>query len=298
VGNRPEAEWVIDEELVRALVSSALPELAGLPLRPVPGGWDCDVWRIGHELAMRMPRRSAAVSLILHEQQVLPLVGPAIEAIGVRVPTPLFRGAPSVVFPRPWSLVPWIEGSSGIAVPRGERREWAPRLAHALVALHAPAPADHPRNPYRGVPLAERSEIVEKRLDAVTGIDPRLIARAAVTWRKGVEAPPWRGSPMWIHGDLHPGNLVADERGLRAIIDFGDVTAGDPACDLASAWLTFDARDRTEFAAAIGDRYVAADWTRARAWAVALSLALLSHSDDDPNYRELGAVALAAASTD
>lgn len=298
MGNRPGAEWVIDEPLVRNLVAAALPDLVGSPVRRVSAGWDCDVWRIGDDLALRLPRRGAASSLILHEQQVLPLVGPAIEATGVRVPAPLFRGEPSDVFPRPWSLVPWIEGFSGISIPREERSGWASELAHALLALHAPASAGHPRNPYRGVPLIERSDVVRTRLDQLTVLDPDLIAHAESAWRRGVDAPGWAGSPLWIHGDLHPGNLVADDAGLRAIIDFGDVTAGDPACDLASAWLIFDAAGRADFVAETGDRYGPADWTRARAWAVALSLALLSHSDDDAAYRELGVTSLVAASTD
>ncbi|TQJ31885.1 aminoglycoside phosphotransferase family protein [Microbacterium sp. SLBN-146] len=298
MADRPSAEWVIDELVVDRLVAEALPHLVALPRRRASAGWDCDVWRIGDDLALRMPRRSAAVSLVLHEQQVLPVVGPAIEASGVHVPTPLFLGEPSDAFPRPWSLVPWFDGSSGISVPREERRRWASDLANALLALHTPAPSQHPRNPFRGVPLAERSDVVRARLDHVVGVEPSLLARAALTWTRGVNAEPWGGTPLWIHGDLHPGNLVSDASGLRAIIDFGDVTAGDPACDLASAWLIFDEQGRADFIGALGDHYDPVDWTRARAWAVALSLAMISQSDDNPVYRELGLISLAEAATD
>ena len=105
-------------------------------------------------------------------------------------------------------------------------------------------------------------------------------------------APPWTGPPVWIHGDLHPGNLVARGSDLVAIIDFGDVTAGDPAYDLAVAWLAFDAAGRERFVAALRDRYDAATWTRAHGWAAAVTLMLLDHSDDNPEYAALGAEAL------
>src|SRR5690606_34725290 len=91
-----------------------------------------------------------------------------------------------------------------------------------------------------------------------------------------------------IHGDLHPGNLIARSERLTGIIDFGDVTAGDPAYDLAVAWRAFDAEGRAAFIAATGDRYDGTTWTRAHGWAVAVTLILLGQSDDNPEYLELG----------
>ena len=93
---------------------------------------------------------------------------------------------------------------------------------------------------------------------------------------------------MWIHGDLHPGNVVVDQNGLAALIDFGDVTAGDPAYDLASAWMLFDARGRAEFREATDDRYDPPTWIRARAWAAYVTLMLLTQSDDRPEYLSAG----------
>jgi aminoglycoside phosphotransferase (APT) family kinase protein len=115
---------------------------------------------------------------------------------------------------------------------------------------------------------------------------------AADVWTRGLSAAPWNGPPLWIHGDLHPANLVALGSRLVGIIDFGDVTAGDPAYDLAVAWLAFDRVGRAEFIAATGDRYDAATWVRAAGWATAVTLMLLNESDDNPAYAGLGAESL------
>jgi len=103
---------------------------------------------------------------------------------------------------------------------------------------------------------------------------------------------------VWIHGDMHPGNLVTHESALTGIIDFGDVTAGDPAYDLAIAWLAFDGPGRAQFIAASASRDDADIWIRARAWVAAVVLMLLGHSDDNPDYFALGQDAAAQVIAD
>ena len=304
VADKPPAEVAIDEPLVRRLlVGQAPPEMVALPLRRVADGWDCEIWRLGDEHAVRLPRRAAAAPLIVHEQRSLPLLAPAVEATGVRVPAPVVLGVPGDGFPWAWSVTPWFEGVRGIDVPRRERTGWATALADALAALHVIAPADHPINPVRGRPLVTRAAAFDERVNGLTA-SGRLDAAAASAltdvWLRGVAERPWDAPPVWVHGDLHPGNLVADGARLVAIIDFGDVTAGDPAYDLAVAWLAFDAAGRSAFIEATGDRHDRATWIRAHAWAASIAVVLLAHSDDNPDYARLGADAadevLAAAS--
>ena len=69
------------------------------------------MWRLGSELLVRLPRRDLAVPLVANEQRALPAIGPALAAIGIRTPVPLISGEPSELFPRPWSVVPWISGT-------------------------------------------------------------------------------------------------------------------------------------------------------------------------------------------
>ncbi|WP_309064474.1 phosphotransferase [Microbacterium sp.] len=286
MAHSPASEVVLDEATVRALLHRSAPDLADLPLRRAAAGWDNELWRLGADLAVRMPRREAAARLIAHEQQALPAIARALAAAGVRVPEPVLVGAPDGSYPWNWSIVPWLPGIPAIETPRAERTAWAAQLARALRHLHRPAPADAPPNPVRGVPLAQRDRAIRARLD---GIGPvRVVECLRAAWDAGLAAPA-ATERVWTHGDLHPGNLLVADGRLRAMIDFGDVTAGDPAYDIAGMWLAFDADGRHAFRTETGDRYDAATWTRARGWAAALAAILLHASDDLPTFRALGA---------
>ena len=104
-------------------------------------------------------------------------------------------------------------------------------------------------------------------------------------WLVGADAPPWPGPPVWMHGDPHPLNLLLDDAGaLAGVVDFGDLCSGDPASDLAVAWLGFDGAGRAVFRGVCEDLggYDPAIWERARAWAVGLASVFAAHSDDQP----------------
>jgi aminoglycoside phosphotransferase (APT) family kinase protein len=296
--DKPRAEIAIDDALVRALVSEQAAGLDGatVPIVHAADGWDCSVWRLGEQWAVRLPRRAIAAPLVLNEQRVLPEIAARIAPTGVRIPAPVVSGRPARGYPWAWSVVPWIDGARGIDIPRRDRTGWAAPLAAALGALHTPAPTDHPVNPFRGVPLAARSPAVEARLAELRArgaISDEQADDATSIWAEGLAVPPWTGRPVWIHGDLHPANLVAQQSRLAGIIDFGDVTAGDPAYDLAVAWLAFEAAGRRAFIASTRGAYDEPTWVRARAWASSVSLMLIAHSDDEPAYQALGREALA-----
>jgi aminoglycoside phosphotransferase (APT) family kinase protein len=288
MADTPAAEVDVTVGLVEGLVRDQHPDLADLPLRVVANGWDNVTLRLGEGLAVRVPRREAAADLVRHEQQWLPVLGPPL---GIGVPAPVRTGRPSDRYPWAWSIVPWFEGRAAIAVPVADRSAWATQLADVVARLHVPAPADAPRNPVRGVPLAERDTVVRSRI-AVAPVPDR--GAVAGLWEELCATPVWNGPALWLHGDLHPGNLVVDDDGLVAVIDFGDLTGGDPASDLATAWLTFDHVGRREFRARMTELRGTdgATWRRARGWALALATAFLAHSDDSPAMAGIGEHAL------
>jgi aminoglycoside phosphotransferase (APT) family kinase protein len=293
VPQRPPADIAITEALVRTLLAahahSGVRALAERPIVRAASGWDCEMWRLGDDLCARLPRRASAAALIEHEQSALPAIRARIAATGIRVPAPVAAGGPTDAFPWPWSVVPWIPGTTGLESARSARTPWAAQLAAVLSALHVVADDPWPANPYRGVPLAQRGDVTRARIRGLQDrglLSPGDASRLATVWWRGAGAPPWARRPVWIHGDLHPGNLIVRDERLRAVIDFGDVTAGDPAYDLAAAWIVFDARGRAAFMDAY--RADAATWTRAKGWAAAVGALLLEHGDGDAAHANLG----------
>jgi aminoglycoside phosphotransferase (APT) family kinase protein len=282
MADSPVAEHELDEKAIRTLLRTEAPELADLPLRFLTAGWDNAIWRLGDGLAVRVPRRAVAAQLIDNEHRALLEIAPRLASIGIRTPLPVVTGAPTESFPWPWSVTPWIDGRTALTSSRTDNSRWATDLAATLLTLHSPAPPDAPRNPVRGVPLLDRHEAMRARLEARPELDDLRIA-----WNLGLSASP-NAERVWIHGDLHPGNILVDNGRLIALIDFGDVTAGDPAYDLAASWMLFDAAGRERFRAATRGRYDEQTWIRARAWAAYISLVLLTQSDDRVDYLAVG----------
>ena len=290
----PAADIRVDPELVRSLLAEQHPDLTG-DLELVANGWDNVIYRLGDDLAVRVPRREVAAHLIAHEQRWLPTLAASLP---VPVPVPVRIGVPSALFRWHWSVVRWFEGIDGADVSASGRTQLAVPLARFVTALHRPAPTapngrvhpDVPFNPVRGVPLRSRDAAVRERLrELQTDYDTGLLAEL---WEESLAAPVWNGPPVWIHGDLHPGNLMLDERGaLAAVLDFGDLTAGDPATDLATAWLTFRPESRAVFRALVDDttHTDASTWLRARGWAICMGTSLATSSDDNLRMRSLGA---------
>lgn len=265
----PPADVAIDEQLVRALLVAQCPDLAALPLGPAAAGWDNDIWHLGDDLAVRLPRRKEAVPLLLHEQRWLPVLAPELP---LPVPVPVRRGVPSERFGRPWSVVPWIDGSPGDRTPPTRTLDAALSLGRFLRALHRPAPADAPGNPWRGVPLATRRDAFDRYLLSVPA-DPATTGALRQRWAEAVTAPAWAGPPTWIHGDLHPANTVVRMGTLAGVVDFGDCCAGDPATDLAAAWLLLP----LDVHPALWDAYGADDTAlrrRAAGWAALFAVLL------------------------
>ncbi|HEY5787956.1 MAG TPA: aminoglycoside phosphotransferase family protein [Microlunatus sp.] len=283
----PAAEIDISTDLVDQLVRAQHPDLAG-PLRRMTNGWDNVIFRLGDDLAVRLPRRAVAVTLIEHEQRWLPVLAPRLP---IPTPVPVRQGDPDDTFPWPWSITPWFDGHPLVTLPVRQRRPYAGGLGHFLARLHIAAPPDAPPNPVRGIPLAERSEVFARQLETIAVDRPDVLREL---WEILVTTPPWSGPPLWLHGDPHPGNVLVHAGTLAAVIDFGDLTAGDPATDLAAAWLTFDSATRQQLRAAYGRGRPLDDdtWTRARGWALCLGVAFTANSDDNPAIAAVGRHAL------
>lgn len=285
----------VDEALALTLVRAQHPDLAG-SVRMVASGWDNVVFRLGDELAIRLPRRRPGAELVAGEMRWLPVLARALDATGLGLPVPVREGRPGPGYPFPWSIVRWVEGDTLLQTRRPvDQARAAVVLARLLRALwSAPTPDDAPRNPHRGVPLTDRAALVVERLDRL----PFGIDRLAVTdaWARAVRAPGHTGPLAWVHGDLHPGNLIVVAGRIAGVIDWGDLSAGDVATDISVAWMVLDRAARTTLRGAL--TVDAATWARARGNALAHAVAVLASSRDDPVMERMGRRTLAAVLVD
>lgn len=270
----PPAEVVLDEALVRRLLHAQHPDLAGLPLRHAGAGWDNETWRLGEDLAVRLPRREVALRCTEAEHAWL---GPLATMLPVAVPAPVRLGERGEGYPWPWSVVPWFAGTSAEHAPLGPVA--ARELGTMLRALHVPAPARAPRNPHRSAPLAARASPVPAL--AHGGGSPAAV-RVRI-WERACRAPvPDRRS--WVHGDLHARNLIVARGRLRAVIDWGDMAGGDPAVDLSVLWTLLDPSEHQAFCSAYGpvEGHL---HVRARGWALVFGVIFAGLPEDEGAVR-------------
>ena len=287
ITKRPEAEVLVDTETVRALLKTQHPDLADLPLSEVATGWDNVTFRLGEAMAVRLPRRVASAAMLEREQHWLPTIA---NCLSVPVSTPLRIGKPGTQYPFSWSIVPWLSGETADLAPL--RADQAKPLARFLRALHVAAPADAPRNPTRGVPLQQRAAAVEERMQRLAQKTALMSSNVTKVWESALQAPPAEMA-TWIHGDLHPQNVLVQKGELAAVIDWADIAAGDSATDLACIWMLLPTVAARESAIAEYGSVPIATWSRALGWAVNLgSLLLETGSVNSPWHAKIGELTL------
>lgn len=264
---------VVSPETVSALVAAQFPGWASLPVKPIiPGGWDNRSFMLGDAMVARLPSAERYAAQVDCERGVL-------ESLAGRLPATIPRilgvGTPGVGYPFPWTVRRWIEGAVIDAARPDALKGLAGDVAEFLRALWAldttGGPAPGARNFHRGGDLAVYGGEVEASIAALgKSVDA---AGARAVWAAALAAHR-RRPPVWVHGDVAPGNLLHRDGRLAAVIDWSSAAIGDPACDLVMAWTVFDGPARRRFRAVVaGD---AALWARARAWALWKALLMLT----------------------
>ena len=268
-----QTEPEITEGLVRELLQDQHPDLADLPLREVEGGWGNQMWRLGDTLAVRIQRMDTTPEPQLRERRWLPQLAPRLP---LPIPVPVRAGTPCERFGKLWTVMTWVPGcplDQGV-IARPEHA--ADTLAAFLQALHVPAPGDAPGDDMGiGAHPRESTGGFEHFLGSIDtaafGVDT---AGARAVWEDAVATPGWAGPRVWVHGDLHPANVVIADGTLTGVVDFGALFAGDPAVDLAAAWVVLPAGMAEHFFSAYAE-VDEATMRRARGLALLKSLFLM-----------------------
>ena len=252
----------LGEGLVRRLVASQFPKWAALPVRSISQGWDNRTFRLGDDMLARLPSAAEYATQVEKEHYWLPRLAPSLP---LQIPTPLAIGAPTNEYPWRWSIYKWIAGETAAPEQVYDMGEFAISLAVFLAAFHGidategPKPGAH--NFYRGASPATYDAETRQAIAILQGkIDSD---RATEVWETALRTT-WARPPVWVHGDVSPGNLVVERGKLSAVIDFGQLAAGDPACDLSIAWTFLQGENRRQFRERL--QLDSATWARGRAW--------------------------------
>lgn len=285
-----QARVIIDVDLVRRLIEAQFPQYAALPLEAVqPGGWDNRTFRLGQELSVRLPSAARYAPQVEKEHRWLPRLA---STLPLPIPIPLAVGKPAEGYPWHWSIYRWLEGQPATAGRIADPTAFARSIASFLTALHridaAGGPAAGNHNFHRGGHLAAYDVEARAALSTLTGkID---VASAADVWAAALSSE-WRSRPLWVHGDMALGNLLVRGGELCAVIGFGGLAVGDPACDLVMAWTEFSGDSRTMFRTRLP--FDDDTWKRARGWALWKALITIAEAGQDQLSRKRARVVVA-----
>jgi aminoglycoside phosphotransferase (APT) family kinase protein len=274
-------ELDITATLVRRLLAVQFPDWADLRIEAVePRGTDNTLYRLGDDMVVRLPCRERTVKTLMKEREWLPRLAPHLP---FDIPIPVAVGTPADGYPWTWSVYRWLQGENAIASPIADLRQAATDLARFLRDLQRIDASGGPRpgedNFLRGAPLgtldaAVRAAIVALRHEI--DVDTVTAVREAA-----LRAPEWERPPVWVHGDLDARNLLVRDARLSAVVDFGCLGVGDPACDVAVAWKVLSTETRNTFRSALS--VDDATWARARGWVLYQALGALAYYTAETN---------------
>lgn len=259
----PDKKPNINASLVERLIATQFPQWADLAIMPVEfDGWDNRTFRLGEDMAVRLPSAEWYVAQVEKEQRWLPKLAPHLP---LPIPVPLAMGIPADGYPWHWSVYQWLEGEIATVARINDKDQFAIMLAQFLGALQQIDPTGGPppgwHNFFRGGPLKTYDAQTRDAISTLHGrIDTDTVTEV---WDAALDAD-WHGTPVWFHGDVSAGNLLVRNGSLIAVIDFGCSGVGDPSCDLAIAWTLFSGESRETFRAALP--LDSATWARGRGW--------------------------------
>lgn len=272
------------QDFVKTLVKNQFPEWGDLSIIPLePSGWDHYIFRLGKEYLIRLPRSKEYSYQVKKEFEWLPKLS---SRLPLAIPNPLKLGSPTKEFPYPWGIYRWIEGENVLSQNNYDLSKLAPNLAEFLLALQtintSKGPTPGRENFYRGGDLRVYDTQARRAIAELKG---RVNTAVVINiWEEALKTS-WSKKAAWVHGDISVGNLLLFQGNLHAVIDFGLLAVGDPACDFAIAWTWFDEVSRRAFL----NKLCLDEGTirRAQAWALWKALIVAAEFSDPGNFESI-----------
>lgn len=261
--------------IAKELITEQFEEAKDLKIQEInSSGSDNFIFLLGNDQTARFPKTEAAEQQLKKELLWLPVIS---KAVSVAIPEPLFRGNPVSNYPFNWAVFNWIEGH--IYDPYLYKD--ADKIVNAMTDfIHslwkidiAKGPIPGKQNNFRGQPLPERDLETKKAIENMPPAYNKAILRCI--WEKAVLAQTWNKAPVWVHGDLHWGNIITKKGTINGIIDFGTSGIGDPTVDVMCAWILFSPEKRTLFKQKL--HIDEGTWIRAMGWALSFAVIALPY---------------------
>ncbi len=272
-------EVATDAALVRHLLATQHPQWADLPIsRVASAGTDNAMYRLGDDLAVRLPRIHWAVDSVDKEQTWLPRLAPNLP---LPVPIPIASGAADDRYPHRWGVVRWLDGQLATAEAVDSLSDVAHELATFVGALRTIDPAGGPIHS-RGAPVRAQDDGIRSAVAALG--DLLDVETFLAAWDRVLAAPDHTGPPTWFHGDLGDLNLLAVDGQLSAVIDWGTCGVGDPAVDCRIAWNLFGPAEREIYRTALS--VDDATWERGKGWALSAVTGVGYYHETNPTLVE------------
>ncbi|CDZ79307.1 hypothetical protein BN59_03625 [Legionella massiliensis] len=253
----------INTTLAKKLVATQFPQWQTLTVQPVKqSGWDNRTFHLGEEMTIRLPSAEDYAPQIVKEFHWLPILA---KDLACQITTPLALGKPCEDYPWHWSINRWIKGETISVSSVQDLNQLAKALGGFLADLQkidsTGGPIAGAHNFHRGGALSVYDDEMRQALAKIENQKEQSLVKQL--WTKAISSS-WETKPVWVHGDIAIGNLLVQDGKLCAVIDFGQLAIGDPACDLAIAWNLFSDESRQVFQTALSlDR---ATWVRAMGW--------------------------------
>jgi aminoglycoside phosphotransferase (APT) family kinase protein len=255
----------INFHLVHKLLSVQFPDWANLELKLIrPEETDNVMYKLGDDKVIRLPRTEGSATNVKKECRWLPHLAAFLP---IAIPTLLAEGRPSADYNLPWYICQFLEGKNPNTETMLDHHQTAIDLGNFVSTMQKIDSKNGPKC-RRGQPLNTRDQETREAINLLSDTyDADLVTDI---WGSALAAPIWSKPPVWIHEDLHAGNLLAQNGRITAIVDFGSAGIGDPACDLMVAWTLLTSETRDTFRSIVQPDD--ATWARARGWALTFGI--------------------------